>query len=284
MKVLQVLNNNVLLVADGKDRQQIIWGKGIGFRLKRGGSYSPSEDDHVFLPISRGDSQWINSFKELASEIPREYFELTESLINMAQSRLNVAFHEHLLIPLTDHIYFAVQRQKQGLAVSNPMLFDIKRFFSREFSVGKEALEMINTACHVTFPDDEAGFIAMHLIEHELSQLDEPVKTVSEALEILEGVNEILGADYGVKFSESDLAVSRMATHLYYLLLRTHVNQKDSTDNLEETRILRQLQAQYPEAKRSVSRIVTFLEENIDYSFTDSDRLFLLIHIIHIIK
>lgn len=134
MKILQVLNNNVLLVEDGNDKQQIIWGKGIGFRLKRDEEYLPTEDDHVFLPVSRDDSQWVDSFKELAREIPRSYFELTDSIISLAQNSINVEFDGHLLIPLTDHIYFAVQRIKSGLVVSNPMLFDIRRLFSKRVS------------------------------------------------------------------------------------------------------------------------------------------------------
>lgn len=284
LKILQVLNNNVLLVEDGNDKQQIIWGKGIGFRLKRDEEYFPTEDDHVFLPVSRDDSQWVDSFKELAREIPRSYFELTDSIISLAQNSINVEFDGHLLIPLTDHIYFAVQRIKSGLVVSNPMLFDIRRPFPKEFQVGQEALALISSFSDVSFSDDEAGFIAMHLIEHELTETNSSVQSVSEALDILSGVNEILEKDYGGKFSESSLAVSRMATHLYYLLLRTHDGKKVDLVETDDTVLLCQLKKQYPNAGKSLGRIVALIEDHVGYQFDDSDRLFLLIHIIHIIE
>nr|WP_241484835.1 PRD domain-containing protein [Lacticaseibacillus casei] len=284
LKILQVLNNNVLLVADGHDKQQIVWGKGIGFRLKRGESYFPTEDDHIFRAVPPRDVQWVDTFKELANEIPQSYFELTDSIIDLAQSRLNVSFDGHLLVPLTDHIYFAVQRAKSGMVVSNPMLFDVQRLFQKEFQVGQEAVDMIQSHSQVAFSDDEAGFIAMHLIEHELVETNGPVQTVAEAMAILSGVNEILGEDYGAKFSESSLAVSRMATHLYYLLLRTQEGKYNDSSESSDTILLRQLKKQYPYAGKSLGKIVAFIADKVGYRFNDSNQLFLLIHIIHIIE
>ncbi|WP_125706566.1 PRD domain-containing protein [Lacticaseibacillus daqingensis] len=282
MKILQVLNNNVLLVEDGDDKQQIIWGKGIGFKSTAGTDYVPQPEDHIFLPVSH-DEEWVDSFKELASEIPRSYFELTDMLVGIARQNIQKDFDGHLLVPLTDHIYFAVQRMQNGVLLRNPMLFDIQRFFPKEYEVGKRALGMIERLSGVTPPDDEAAFIAMHLIEHELNGADTAVHSVADCLEILAGVNQIMAEDFGNRFSESSVATSRMATHLYYLLLSTQAEHRRRGQAKADRQLLRQMSAQYPDARKTLERIVAYLEQHISYQFNDSDRLFLIIHIIHII-
>ncbi|MCI1984964.1 MAG: PRD domain-containing protein [Lactobacillus sp.] len=283
MKILQVLNNNVLLVEDGDDKQQIIWGKGIGFKSTAGTDYVPQADDHIFLPVSHDDDEWIDSFKELASEIPRSYFELTDMLVGIAQQDIQKDFDGHLLVPLTDHIYFAVQRMRNGTILRNPMLFDIQRFFPKEYEVGKQALRMIEHLSGIMPPDDEAAFIAMHLIEHELNGTDMAVHSVADCLEILDGVNHIMAEDFGNRFSESSVATSRMATHLYYLLLSTKADHRRRIQAKADAALLLQMSAQYPAARHTLDRIVVYLERHINYHFNDSDRLFLIIHIIHII-
>ncbi|MBA1394404.1 PRD domain-containing protein, partial [Lactobacillus sp. XV13L] len=128
--ISQVLNNNVILVEDGKKQEKIIWGRGIGFKTHAGQNYSLQPTDKVFSAIPQ-DNKWISSFKKLSEEVPREYFELTEKIIQLAKDQIYAGFDKHLLVPLTDHIFFAVKRYNMGMELSNPMLFDIKRFFSQ---------------------------------------------------------------------------------------------------------------------------------------------------------
>lgn len=284
LKIIQVLNNNVLLVEDGNDKQQIIWGKGIGFSAKQNEDYMPKEEDHIFLPVSRDDNQWIDPFMELAGEIPREYFELTDEIVNLAQKTMKAEFDGHLLVPLTDHIYFAVERVKNGVNLTTPMLFDIQRYFPKEFQIGKQALVMIGNLANVEFTDDEAGFIAMHLIEHELTTSDSSVQSVEECLQILDGVNDILEKDFGKDFLKDSVAASRMATHLYYLLLRMKSSSRSNSSDVDDAGLLNKLKRLYPKPGKSFEKIVKYIEKTVDYKLDDSDRLFLLIHIIHIIE
>lgn len=111
-------------------KQKIIWGRGIGFKAHAGENYKLKSQDKVFSAIS-DDDKWLASFKKLSEEVPRKYFELTEKIIQLAREEIDANFDEHLLIPLTDHIFFAVKRYDMGLELSNPMLFDIKRFFHK---------------------------------------------------------------------------------------------------------------------------------------------------------
>ena len=44
-------------------------------------------------------------------------------------------------------------------------LMEIQKFYEKEFLIGLKALEIINHNFNVTMPEDEATFIAMHIIK-----------------------------------------------------------------------------------------------------------------------
>ena len=280
MLISQVLNNNVILVEDGRRQEKIIWGRGIGFKVHAGQNYNLKATDKVFSAIAE-DDKWLASFKKLSEEVPREYFELTEKIIQLAKNELDAKFDEHLLVPLTDHIFFAVKRYNMGLALSNPMLFDIKRFFSQEYHVGKQAVNLIKQVSHVTLSDDEAGFIAIHLVEYKIQKSDSSVKNFSTIMEISNGVNNIIEAKFGRKFSENSLAVSRLMNHLHYLILRTN-SAKPEKVKPGDSELLISLGHNNRRAASCLKQVVAYLEDQLKYQFSDSDQLYLLIHIIHI--
>nr|WP_238121518.1 PRD domain-containing protein [Ligilactobacillus salivarius] len=66
---------------------------------------------------------------------------------------------------LSDHIYSALERYNSGVELKNNLLWEIKRFYPKEFTVGKEALDIINKQFGIKLPEDEAGFITMHIVE-----------------------------------------------------------------------------------------------------------------------
>lgn len=277
MLISQVLNNNVILVEDGS---KIIWGRGIGFKTHAGQNYNLQTTDKVFSAIPN-DDKWIASFKKLSEEVPRDYFELTEKIIQLAKEQIDATFDEHLLIPLTDHIFFAVKRYNMGMEISNPMLFDIKRFFSQEYQVGKQAVHLIEQVSKVALSDDEAGFIAIHLVEYKIQKSDSSIRNFSNMLEISNAVNNIIEAQFGRKFSEDSLAVSRLMNHLHYLVLRigSKVSEKAKPG---DSNLLSSLRSHNRRAAACLNQVVQYLEDKLNYHFTDSDQLYLLIHIIHI--
>ncbi|MDF7639364.1 PRD domain-containing protein [Lactobacillus sp. ESL0791] len=279
--ISQVLNNNVLLVEDGKNQEQIIWGRGIGFKAHSGQNYDPQPSDKVFSSMPQTDDKWISSFKQLSDKIPREYFELTDKIIQLARKEIDSDFDEHLLLPLTDHIYFAVERIKQGLNLFNPMLFDLKRFFTKEYGVGKQAQKMIEQLSGVKVSDDEAGFIAMHLVEHEMKRSNGQIKNFSNIMNIFTDITNIIESVFGRKFSENDVSLTRLMTHLYYLILRSNTKEKYSGLS-SDSALLKDIMSQHQKAGICLKQITKYLEQKIDYHFNDSDRLYLLIHIIHI--
>ena len=69
--------------------------------------------------------------------------------------------NEKLVLGLSDHISFAIERQKQGLSLANTLLLEIKKFYTDEYRLGQAALDIIEEQLGVRLPEDEAGFIAI---------------------------------------------------------------------------------------------------------------------------
>lgn len=279
--VKQVFNNNVLLVEDKNDQEAIIWGRGIGFRAHSGQNYSVKKTDKIFSQISKNDDQWLQAFKKLPAEIPGEYFELAERIIQLAHHNVDASLDNRLLAPLTDHMYFAVKRFKMGLKLTNPMLFDIKRFFPQEYSVAKQARTWLEELSQVPMTDDESGFIAIHLVEHEMKSSNSLITSFPKFMEISKAINQIIQQVLGTAISEDSLAMTRLMTHVRFLLLRSKTQELDKSI-AEDTKLLYSLMKHHYAAVRCMDEIIKYLETQIPYRFRDADCLYLLIHLIHI--
>lgn len=279
--IKQVFNNNVLLLEGKSDQEVIVWGRGIGFHAHQGQSYSVKETDKIFSQIPKNDDQWWQAFKKLPEEIPGEYFELAERVIALAHQTIDASLDNRLLAPLTDHMYFAVKRFKMGLQLTNPMLFDIRRFFPQEYGVGKQARMWLESLSQVTMTDDESGFIAIHLVEHELKSSNSLVTSFPKFLAISQVISRIIQQVLGKSISEDSLAMTRLMTHVRFLLLRSKT-QPEEKSRAEDTKLLHSLMKHHYVAVRCLDEIINYLEEQIPYQFQDADCLYLLIHLIHI--
>ena len=63
----------------------------------------------------------------------------------------------------------ALERYNSGVELKNNLLWEIKRFYPKEFTVGKEALDIINQQFGIKLPEDEAGFITMYIVEAQMN-------------------------------------------------------------------------------------------------------------------
>jgi beta-glucoside operon transcriptional antiterminator len=98
-----------------------------------------------------------------------------------------------LYITLTDHCYFAIERQKKGLAIKNVLLWDIKRLYPKEF----EGAGHYRQTPERRTGEDEAGFIALHLVTAQLnSEMPEVMHVTRVMQEILQLVKYQLQLEY----------------------------------------------------------------------------------------
>lgn len=64
----------------------------------------------------------------------------------------------------------SIDRFLDGVTEKNVLLWDIRRFYKDEYQVGLWALDLIEDKCKVRLPEDEAGFIALHLANAQIEE------------------------------------------------------------------------------------------------------------------
>ena len=160
-RVKKVINNNFVSSIDQKGNQVIIRGLGIGFQKKPG---EWIKDDKVEAVYRIEDKATSNKLQELVSQVPKEYIDTCTEIIDNIKSKLNKKLNDNIYITLTDHLSFAIERKQLKQEYSNALLWDIKRFYDEEYKLGLESLDIVEKKHNVRLSDDEAGFIALHIV------------------------------------------------------------------------------------------------------------------------
>ena len=177
IKIVQPLNNNVVMGYDRKKGEVIIIGTGIGFRAKKGDQVDESKIQKMFIT---GENKQL---LEMIGAIPPEYFELVEEIFEKAKKEYGFLPKEKETLALLDHIHFAIKRMKENLVLDNPFETEIRQFYPKEWEIGLYAKKCIKRRFGIEIPDAEVGYIAMHIIA---SEFQKSRRTVSKTFEVID--------------------------------------------------------------------------------------------------
>lgn len=227
MKVVKVINNNNLCVLDDNGREQIVSGKGIGFGKKYGDMVEVSQIQKTYLIT---DSELQKKMISMLKEIPSEYMFFTNDMVEHIKKVYPSKLNESLLVTLSDHIAFAIERKKRGIEFTNPLIDSIREAYPEELSLGEYCVEQIRERLDIAMSKDEAGFIAMHIIN---ARLDIKMSDVYEITKMINGCIEIAEYYYQEKFQKDSVSYERFLTHLKYLAQRLFQN-KPLPQNLSD--------------------------------------------------
>lgn len=214
MKIIKVINNNNVCVFDNNGKEQIISAKGIGFGKKYGDEIEPNGDFKIYMIT---DSSFRKKLIESLSEIPYEIIAVTDDLVKYISEHTDGKLNDSLLITLSDHISFAIERKKNGMEFSNPLMDSISEYFPDEFALGKYCLEKINNTLNVHLSNDEAGFIAMHIIN---ARLGTKMSQVSDITKLVNDCADIADKCFSGKIDKTSVFYERFLIHLKFLAKR----------------------------------------------------------------
>lgn len=215
MKILRIFNNNACLVENHSGEEEILLGRGLAFQKKNGDTIDESKIEKKFIfDASNVDEK----FNELFQEIPVKILSLSISIIKKAEEVLGTTLDQNIYISIADHISFAVNRYHKGESFNNILLWDIKKFYPNEFAAALNGLDLINYELSVELPEDEAGYLAMHLVnaQHSGSQISETVQITNIVNDLL----KIVELHFKKQLDESSLNYMRFVTHIRYFSRR----------------------------------------------------------------
>lgn len=106
MRIVKKLNNNFAICVDGEGKELIAVGKGIGFPK------TPYELEDLNL-ITRTFYDIDPKYIELFNEIPETVIHFTAKLVDIARNELDYELNPNLVVTMSDHINFCIQRTKK---------------------------------------------------------------------------------------------------------------------------------------------------------------------------
>lgn len=278
MKIKRALNNNAAIAVNHDGVDVLVMGPGITFGKKAGDSV---DIEKVEKTLFLKNQETMNKFTDLVIDVPMDQIEIAERIINLAKMKLGKKLNEIIYVNLTDHINMSVKRAKDNVFLSNPLKWDIARFYPDEFAIGKKAVELINNSQNVELKDDEAAFIASHFINAESDDNSEQNQAY-EITKIIKSCENIVKDYFHTEFDEQSLNYYRFITHLKFFAQR--VLQGKHYDDEDDDDLLRTLENRYKKPFSCSKKIKEYISENYNFTITSSELLYLTVHINRLVK
>ncbi len=270
MKIEKVINNNVVCSRDERDREIVIMGKGIGFGAKSGTKIDENKIEKIFY-IENPTT--VNQFTELLANVPFRHIQLSNDIISYAKQKLNTRLNQNIYVTLTDHINFAIERFQQGIQLSNALLLEVKRFYREEFLIGEYAVSLINQQLHLELPEDEAGFIALHIVNAEYNT---NLKDTVNITQLIQDILALVREDFDIVFDEKSLHYERFVTHIKFLAQR--VFRKELLED-EDNELIDIMVSKYPKEFKCGQKIAKHINKTYHASISTEEILYIAVHI-----
>jgi beta-glucoside operon transcriptional antiterminator len=276
MLIKKILNNNVITTIDETtELEKVVMGRGIAFKKKPGDLIQCEKVEKIFIIENEKENIM---FQRLLNEIPIEYVKISKNIIDYARETLKVDFAEHIYVALTDHLAFAIKRHENGIQIKNDLLWEIKRIHKNEYKIGVWALDYIEKELKIKMELDEAGYIALHLIDASLNQ---EMNNTMNMTNIIQEILNIIKYFFSMDIDENDMSYDRFITHLRYFSQRV-IAKKEMPD--EKQPLLEMVKKSYVDPYNCVLKIKDFIGKNYDYYVNDAEIVYLTIHIERVIS
>lgn len=270
MKISKIINNNVVSTQDDEGREIIVMGRGVGFKAREGWSVDEEKVEKVF----RLDSQnTMDKFKELLVNLPMEHVQISAEIISYAKGVLNRPINPNVYITLTDHINFALERFKQKMMFTNPLIREVRSFYHEEYLIGEYAIAMIDRDIGIKLPVDEAASIALHIVNAEY---DAPMGDTIKITNLIQQVSEVVEEYFSIELDEQSLSYERFITHLRFLAQRVFTGEHINLDNLEFQEVIDRL---YPQEHACGQKIQALIKQQYGHMVTEEEVAYLALHI-----
>lgn len=267
--VVKAMNNNVVLAMEkGTQEEVILMGKGLGFNKKHGQKIQKSQ-----LPIERifkaQTSQQKEDYTQRFKGIDQKIVGACAEIVSEAE-KIFGSLSEKLLLVLTDHISFAIERIQSGQEISNPFLYETKLLYPECYAIGVKAQSLLKKATGVNIPESEIGFITLHL---HAARFKKNVKDTVKTTRIIQELISIIEIETQVKLKRGTVLYDRLLSHLWYCLDR--VEKGETLENPMGDFLLNQ----FPQAFDIAKIVANHIELSLKKPVLSNELLYMTIHI-----
>lgn len=228
-KITKILNHNAIIVHDKLDNQTLlIMHKGVGFNRKINEMITLGDVEMIYhVQTSANNSK----HDALLNKLDPIYLEISNDILTLYQNRFST-LDEQKLLPLADHIAFAIQRMKHNIVINNPFSNEIRLLYPQEWEVAARSREIIFNKLGCLINDDEIGYITLHL--HSTQEISKDDGFIV-AMVVNQSIREI-EKEYEIVVNTHSLSYSRLMMHMKYMIARLNEDEVLTLDMEDYTR------------------------------------------------
>lgn len=273
--MIKSLNNNLVLAVNDGAEEFVLFGKGIGFKKKKGDVI-----EHTLVTKIFESKNQTQNFSAILDNISSEVLSATEKIIENGENELGKKVNASMIVSLSDHIQAAIERLRKEQVTESALQWEIPFLYVKEYKIGKNALLLIEEELGVSLPESEASFIALHFVNAQdgLESMDETMLITT----ITKSIVKIIQSLFNIVLNKSSIHYSRFVTHIRYFMNRQLRNQTFIAEN--DNGLYRIIQEQYPKSFACGLIIRDMLKNEYQMVIRDDELLYLVIHIQRITK
>ena len=269
MKVKKNINNNVSLCLDSRNKEVVVFGKGVGF-------IKPLAE----IPLAKIERTFYNlneRYIELLNEIPTEVIDFTSAELEKIQGDLPYDLNSNLIMTLADHISFALEREKKGINIPMPSVYELEIEYPLEVKIGRVFLSDIEKRFGRRLPSGEVQGIAMHFINARKGEIPDDDRSVETQFEvILDETTGIIENEMKVTVDRNTFNFARFASHLKFLLKRVFEMKPIDSENIK---MYEAMKNECEEVSACVNKIGDYLNERWGLRLSEEEKLYLILHV-----
>lgn len=266
MKVIKNINNNVAICLDSNHNEVVAFGKGIGY------GKPPYEVD--LKKIKRVYYNVSQMYVRMINEIPADILDISIKVIDQARRVLKNEINANIVFTLADHIAFAIKRYEKQLDVKLPIVYDVQFLFEEEMRLGELALQLIQKRRKVFLPQEEAAYIALHIVNAEEKNKNRTEDGIDQ--EIIERITAIIEESFHLHINQKGFNYSRFVSHIHYLIRRGKENNMVKSEN---DQLYASLAESFPKTEDCANQISQYLQETLGCTLSDEEKMYLMLHI-----
>ncbi len=271
MKIVQCINNNVIISEDSLGNEIVLIGKGIGFNGKKGNEINEDQVDKVFVLKNHKE---IEDYQKIVEDLPYEILTFGLKAVNyIVECSTKKISQKHLTLPLIDHLATTIERMQSGITFDPSLIVNVAYLYKEEYKIATDVCDMMASDFRLEVPEAEANFIALHIIDSELDLDKQDGYLLTRIVEsAVRGVEEY----FSMKINHDSMAYSRFITHLQFFARRIILN--TPLDDYDEE-INDFVAYKYPESYACAQSVLDKIANECNVVFERRESIYLTIHI-----
>ena len=275
MLAKRIIGNNAVLATDEDKREFVALGRGVGFGIKVGQPIDTSKVEQVFMASEDAANSRL---VQVLSDTPLECVRAAVSIAELANEKLGLRVTQSIILPLADHLHFAMQRAQEGTTMEFPLLWEVSQLYPGEYEVGQHGVVKASNLMNITLDPNEAVAIAMHLVNAQFATPG--VGAAMQMTETIARIFDVIEKTFNLTLDHHSLNAARFVTHLRYVFVRVNSGKqiKEPSSVLFDA-----ISNTHPESIACAFKIRYFIEMAFKTTLTDDETAYLGLHVARLV-